>query len=302
MWPAASTPGARRSIPPCLCTEVPNESRLISAFHPVPLSLRSVLGYGLSEAERLKHREGRYAGLLVAVLLPVLLLPMTGAMRHNGFALVLLIELLILQSLYTLSRPISGQRGWMDRGGFMLLGLICLILLWVPVLRGSWQPQSLKGSVLGLLSLFFLVTSVRLVQMLARAPRVNARVMAGAAAGYLLLGVTGGVIGAATHSVLPQSFQNEDLLNHEVLLDKFTYFSFMVIAGLGSSDIVPTNAVGERFVILLSVSSTLYVALLVGLLLGRFIASQEAQYLEGEPNRFPESASQAENRQPPGTP
>ena len=47
-------------------------------------------------------------------------------------------------------------------------------------------------------------------------------------------------------------------------------------------DIVAANAVGERFVMLLSVSSTLYVAMLVGLLLGRFIASQEVDILEGE--------------------
>jgi hypothetical protein len=40
--------------------------------------------------------------------------------------------------------------------------------------------------------------------------------------------------------------------------------------------------VGERFVILLSVASTLYVALLVGLLLGRFIASEEVEMLEDD--------------------
>ena len=65
-----------------------------------------------------------------------------------------------------------------------------------------------------------------------------------------------------------------------MLLDRLTYFSFVTIAGVGYGDVLPANAVGERFVILLSVASTLYVALLVGLLLGRFIASEEVEMLE----------------------
>jgi hypothetical protein len=118
------------------------------------------------------------------------------------------------------------------------------------------------------------------VQLLARAPRVNTRVMAGAAAGYLLLGLTGGVLATTTQLFVPGSFRIGSMLDQEQLLDRLTYFSFTTIAGLGPGDIVASNAYGERFVILLSVSGTLYVALLVGLLLGRFIASQEVAYLE----------------------
>jgi hypothetical protein len=170
----------------------------------------------------------------------------------------------------------------MSRGGFLVLGLVCVLGVWLPPLRDSWEPQLLKGGVLTLLSLFFLVTSVRLIQQLARAPRVNARVMAGASAGYLLLGVTGGVLATATQVFMPHSFRLDVVADQELLLDRLTYFSFVTIAGLGPGDIVAGNAIGERFVILLSVSSTLYVALLVGLLLGRFIASQEVEYLVEE--------------------
>jgi hypothetical protein len=104
--------------------------------------------------------------------------------------------------------------------------------------------------------------------------------MAGAAAGYLLLGFTGGVLATATEVFKPGSFLLGHLAHQQLLLDRLTYFSFVTIAGLGYGDVLPGNAIGERFVILLSVSSTLYVALLVGLLLGRFIASQEVLILE----------------------
>jgi len=80
----------------------------------------------------------------------------------------------------------------------------------------------------------------------------------------------------------PGSFLMDHLVQQQLLLDRLTYFSFVTIAGLGYGDVVPGNAIGERFAILLSVSSTLYVALLVGLLLGRFIASQEVLMIEDD--------------------
>lgn len=235
------------------------------------------------EAQRLRRQEGRYVALLLATLLPILLLPLT-ANPHRAGAVVLAVvfTLLILQSLHTLSPPGSRLFTLMGRKGFALLGLVSLVAVWIPALRGSWQPLSLQAAVMSLLSLFFLVSSVRLVRLLARAPRVNARVMAGASAGYLLLGITGGVLATASNVFVPGSFRLDAVVDHELVLDRLTYFSFVTIAGLGPGDIVAGNAVGERFVVLLSVSSTLYVAMLVGLLLGRFIASQEVEILEEE--------------------
>lgn len=236
-----------------------------------------------TEADRLRRQEGRYVLLLLATLVPMLLLPLTANGHHGGYTILAAVfSLLILQALHTLSVPSGGLRGLMGRGGYRLLGLLCLAGIWIPPLRGSWHPVALKLGVLLLLSLFFLVTSVRLVQRLALAPRVNARVMAGACAGYLLLGISGGVIATATEVFVPGSFRLDAVVDHELMLDRLTYFSFVTISSLGPGDIVAGNAVGERFVMLLSVSSTLYVAMLVGLLLGRFIASQEVEYLEEE--------------------
>lgn len=238
------------------------------------------------ETERLRRQEGRYVLLLLATLVPMLLLPLTATPHRGGLVvLALVFSLLILQSLHTLSRSRS-LGGLLGQSGHRLLGLVSLVCLWIPWLGGHLRPSmAWQMTVLSLLSLFFLVTSVRLVQRLARAPRVNARVMAGASAGYLLLGITGGVLATTTELFVPGSFRLGSVMDHELLLDRLTYFSFVTIAGLGPGDIVASNAVGERFVMLLSVSSTLYVALLVGLLLGRFIASQEVELLEEEEER-----------------
>jgi hypothetical protein len=131
-------------------------------------------------------------------------------------------------------------------------------------------------------ALFALMSSVRLILLLARVPRVNGQVMAGAAAGYILLGLTGGVLATATEAFIPGTFLLGISPSRQMMLDRLTYFSFVTLAGLGYGDVLPGNAFGERFAILLSVSGTLYVVLLVGLLLGRFIASEEVRFLERE--------------------
>mgnify|MGYP003337462993 FL=1 len=79
---------------------------------------------------------------------------------------------------------------------------------------------------------------------------------------------------SALQVVVPGTFQLGSVDAAELLVDRLTYFSFVTLAGLGLGDVVPLNPLGERFVILLSLSGTLYLALLMGLLIGRFIATQ----------------------------
>lgn len=220
--------------------------------------------------------------LLITVLVPVLLLPQTATGHRAGNTLLaVLISVLIVQSIRTIGLIGGAKAGmvWRQRA-YSWFGWLVLASLWLPVVHDGWELPALKATVFSGLSLFFLITSVGLVRILARVPRVNAQVMAGAAAGYLLLGFTGGVLATATEVFKPGSFLMGHLAQHQLLLDRLTYYSFITIAGLGYGDVVPGNAIGERFAILMSVSSTLYVALLVGLLLGRFIASQEVLILE----------------------
>ncbi|MBD2548867.1 hypothetical protein H6G65_04605 [Microcystis elabens FACHB-917] len=235
------------------------------------------------EVRRLIALEKRFLPLLLAALLPILVMPFTATRGWAGQVLLALVfNLLILQSILTL--PMIGVTSYarLRQELFRWIGVVGGLGLWLPVLTGTWHGGLFRAAEMVLLSLFFLATSMRLVRVLARVPRVNAQVMAGAAAGYLHLGLTGGVLATATQVLVPGSFSLGAGVSHQLMLDRLTYFSFVTIAGVGYGDVLPANAVGERFAILLSVASTLYVALLVGLLLGRFIASEEVEMLEDD--------------------
>lgn len=226
--------------------------------------------------------ERQFVPLLLTTLLPILLLPSTASGdRSSRWLLFSLQVLIILQSLRCLPAFSSSPASRRWELGYRLLGGLALATNLAFALSGRSGEQAFQAMLVPQ-ALFALMSSVRLILLLARVPRVNGQVMAGAAAGYILLGLTGGVLAAATEAFIPGTFLLGIGPSREMLLDRLTYFSFVTLAGLGYGDVLPGNAFGERFAIVLSVSGTLYVVLLVGLLLGRFIASEEVRFLERE--------------------
>jgi hypothetical protein len=133
-----------------------------------------------------------------------------------------------------------------------------------------------------LASLFLILSAFRLLRLLAVAPRVNLAVLSAAAAGSVHLGITGGVMATSIDMLHPGTFTSGQFGNHVELLDRLFYMSYVTIASLGYGDVLPTNALGQRFVILLSLTSTLYMSLVVGLLLGRYLSSRPPEPPQSE--------------------
>ncbi|MFM7675469.1 MAG: ion channel [Synechococcus sp.] len=231
---------------------------------------------------RLIAQERQYLPFLLAAVLPVLLMPMANSAGPMPQPLVapVVFDLPEVQSLRTLPVIQPSWRARLYGRLYQVLALLTAVLVWVPAVFQGWPTGHLRAGVFLVISVFFITTSVRLVQLLARVPRVNLRVLAGAAGGYVHLGLTGGMVATALQVVVPGTFSLGAVSSHEALTDRLLYYSFVTVAGLGYGDVLPGNPLGERFAILLSLSSTLYVSLLVGLLLGRFIAYEAAELEE----------------------
>jgi hypothetical protein len=83
-------------------------------------------------------------------------------------------------------------------------------------------------------------------------------------------------------------------MDHESVLERLVYFSYITVSTLGYGDVVPPNVFGERFVVLVGISSTMYVSLLVALLLGRFVAPPEPGSLT--PQELEDALEEARSR------
>jgi len=238
-------------------------------------------------AEAIREREGQFPMFLLAALLPILVFPFAH-LDGNALERALLplsVSWLVVQSL-------RAMPPWVARIGtvrinqwYRLFGVIAALSVWWPLLAQDRPPLALHVLFLSIRAIFYLLTAIRIVQVLANSVRVSVQTLCLAAAGYVHLGLTAGLLATVLQLVDPDSFNLGSIAMHEELMARLSYFAFVTLGSLGYGDVVPASPIGESFAVLLSLSSTLYLSLLIGLLLSRFITSQDrdlAQILEDE--------------------
>jgi hypothetical protein len=123
---------------------------------------------------------------------------------------------------------------------------------------------------------------------------ISAKVISGAVAGYLLLGITGGLFFSVLETVVPGSFVNTARDHQGLVLEVFSanpsgvstwmldlsriyYFAFVSLTTVGYGDIVPTTPTAQMASVALSISGPLYLALVMGLLISRYTIQSENQ-------------------------
>ena len=176
---------------------------------------------------------------------------------------------------------------------YLLLAIAAALaqLLWL------FSPASLRLAgmpLLGLFTLFIAWSTVRLLRVLADERRIDIRSLYGATAGYLLLGISGGLMLTVLDSVLPGGFQDnlssqpltmpppslESLGGDRIAWDldygRLNYFAFVSLTTLGYGDITPVVPATRLACLLLSVIGPLYIAVVLGVLISRLTAAGAA--------------------------
>jgi hypothetical protein len=209
---------------------------------------------------------------------------------------VLCSEVLVLMLTFELGRPLrprQHKRYWYDNA-YRLIGLAAfgfqLVWLLSPV---NWRFTS-GVPVLALIAMFVFWSLKRLLYCLSCEKVISAKVISGAVAGYLLLGITGGLFFSVLETVVPGSFVNTARDHQGLVLEVFSanpsgvstwmldlsriyYFAFVSLTTVGYGDIVPTTPTAQMASVALSISGPLYLALVMGLLISRYTIQSENQ-------------------------
>jgi len=231
---------------------------------------------GSSIGDRIQRREPLFGWFLLATLLPILVMPFTkldGNLIQKGL-LPLSTFWLVVLALRIMPRDLLRWRGWTYHALYRLLGVLCVAVLWLPFALGPHAGLGWQLPILSVIIGFYLSTTVGIVLVLAQVKRVNEAVLCLGAAGYILLGLTGGQIATALEVLRPGSFSLGRMLPGEALVERLSYFSFVTLGSLGYGDVLPATAVAESLAVLLSITATLYITLMIGLLLSRYIESK----------------------------
>lgn len=197
---------------------------------------------------------------------------------------------------------------------YLLVAIAAVLcqLLWLL------SPITLRVSGVPLLCLYtvFIAWSIlRLLRVLSVQRRIDGRTLCGAAAGYLLLGISGGLLLTVLDTVMPGGFH--DVLSGEILVmpqstifnadkiawdqnfGRLNYFAFVCLTTLGFGDITPVIPATRLACLSLSVLGPLYIAVVLGVLISRLSAAASAP-----PRGWarPEAPSQPQSGSPPGPP
>lgn len=149
-------------------------------------------------------------------------------------------------------------------------GLITIILSIVELFFGV--SAGFEMLVQYMQVIFFLILTILLFYLIMRADKVDGEVLVNAVSGYLLLGLSWAIIIALWSNSFPNSFsfnpEQGDVFFNEM------YYSFVTLTTLGYGDMLPLTAPAKSFSILISVTGAFYTTIVLGMIVGKFIATQ----------------------------
>jgi hypothetical protein len=122
---------------------------------------------------------------------------------------------------------------------------------------------------------FFALYLFRMVRSLVREPYVTTSVVLGAASGYLLIGFSGGIVLDALMYLQPESFAPlRDVYSSSngmiLRLPQMILGSFGYLTSVGTAALVPVSLTAQVICTLITIVGQLYIAIMIGLMLGRF--------------------------------
>ena len=174
----------------------------------------------------------------------------------------------------------SNAPNWSDalyRG----LGLMAVVTMWLWLLTPleliySGMPLALSWSV------------IRLVTRFASTKRVTEALLMGATAGYLHIGLAAGLVMSALETIQPGSFQPLEMANvgdtsvlaNARIFSALNYYAFVCLTTVGFGDISPMLPLSRMVSVATSVAGPLYLAAVMGVLIGRFASSLDRQSRE----------------------
>lgn len=117
---------------------------------------------------------------------------------------------------------------------------------------------------------FFGLVFTRLMQYVFSPKSVTINDVYALSSGYIIMGVIAAPFFFLVNMKLEQAFSSAQELEFLDLM----YFSYITLTGVGYGDITPAHAISRSLSLLLGIIGQLYIAILVGIIIGKYLASE----------------------------
>ena len=201
--------------------------------------------------------------LLIALVLLFAVTPFVEGLPNGDLVESGLVTLVMIASLIAVGR---------DRRG-----LVWAAVLFVPALAGKWLHHFFPAYVSPLYFpifgiIFFGFTMYRILRFILETTHVDTEVLSAGIVVYLMLGMLWSQGYMLLTEFTPDAFRFPLVEHSGKHMGGFNafYFSFSTLTTVGFGDITPTSRVARTLAVMEAVTGTLYLAILISRLVGRY--------------------------------
>lgn len=213
-------------------------------------------------------KKGGLYYLLISLLFIQFIYPVFENWEAGGKFFAVFVSLVLVAGVYVTTRE--------NRWKF----LVSMILA-VPTVAIVWAEEFMHTFLLEIAAFVFMVlfgffTVYCIVSHIKNARKITADILAGAAAAYLLIGMSWGFLYSLLTLVNPESFIFHEAFPSSIasVWSTYNYYSFTTLTTLGYGDITPITARAQSFAILEAITGVLFSAVLIAKIVGTYLYQQ----------------------------
>jgi hypothetical protein len=214
---------------------------------------------------RNENKKSSLLYLLILLVSLIILLPLLKESRTHSVIINSIFSITLIAILY----GIRGKRRIIYIG--LSLGVPWLVIVWVNLYLETVMLRVISTLLMSTLFSFIMVI---LVRHILEAEEISADLLYAAGCIYMLIGIAWSGVLIVTELLKPRSFiqitaEGYRPVGHAVDL---VYYSFITLTTLGYGDIIPQSPLTRSFAILEAITGVLFMGILIGTLVGIFVA------------------------------
>ena len=160
----------------------------------------------------------------------------------------------------------------------MAIGILAIAFGWISIAI-DFKVIIGISKVINVVLFIFIVLD--LVKQVSRAKKVSPKIILESVNGYLLIGMVFSVLVAFLMSIDHGSFSFDKInvgnIQTEIPFHQCIYFAFITLTTVGYGDVIPLTPPARSLAMLIGVTGQLYIALVIALLVGKYISQKGVQ-------------------------
>jgi len=198
-----------------------------------------------------------------------MVMPFFEGLNAESIFVTLLLTVICILEIYSDTKVVFFYRTQ------LLFGVASIVFAWMA--RLSFLPGSLDFIEHLLFTLFFFNATIGTIHKIVHCIKLNSDTIFNAINGYLFLGLFGASFASVLEIFQLDAFQFAATITNFQEFEKFIYYSFVTLTTVGYGDIIPVSSGAKVLTIFLSVSGQLYLTVLIGLIIGKYVAKMSMQ-------------------------